>query len=158
MSPTPPAGTDLTAVLARVRQEGRYDAFVDAIPYARMLGLRVTMSEGLLTTHMKASDHLIGNPMLPALHGGTLGALLECAAIFTLLWEGGVPAIPKTINLTVEYLRSARVLDTHARATITKQGRRVASVRVVGWQKDPEKPVVSAQGHFLLGRPPEPAP
>jgi uncharacterized protein (TIGR00369 family) len=149
-----PAAADLGAVLTRVREEGRYDAFVDAIPYARFLGLRVTMTDGVLVTHMSGSDRLIGNPMLPALHGGTLGALLECAAIFALLWEGGVPAIPKTINLTVEYLRSARVDDTHARATITKQGRRVASVRVVGWQKDPEKPVVSAQGHFLLRGPP----
>jgi uncharacterized protein (TIGR00369 family) len=154
VSPKLPEPADLEAVLARVREHGRYDAFVDAIPYARLLGLRVTMHDGVLTTHMKGSERLIGNPMLPALHGGTLGALLESAAVYALLWEGGVPAIPKTINLTVEYLRSARVADTHARATITKQGRRVASVRVVAWQKDPEKPVASAQGHFLLRSPP----
>ena len=30
-------------------------------------------------------------------------------------------AVPKTINLTVDYLRSGRIEDTQARATITKQ-------------------------------------
>jgi acyl-coenzyme A thioesterase PaaI-like protein len=99
---------------------------------------------------MRASQSLIGNPILPAIHGGTVGALLESAAIFKLVWEIRSIAVPKTINITVDYLRSARVVDTHARAIITKHGRRVANVQVRAWQADEAKPVAAAHAHFLL--------
>ena len=99
---------------------------LSAIPYARMLGLTAQLDEGVLTVCMPRSEHLIGNPVLPALHGGTVGALLESAAILELLWQKDSEAVPKTITLTVDYLRSARLADTFARATITRHGRRVA--------------------------------
>ncbi|HEX2678342.1 MAG TPA: PaaI family thioesterase [Polyangiales bacterium] len=101
-------------------------------------------------TSMKGADDLIGNPVLPALHGGTVGALLESAAIFKLLWEIESIAVPKTINITVDYLRSARVVDTFARATITKHGRRVANVQARAWQGDEDKPIAALHAHFLL--------
>ena len=68
-----------------------------------------------LITTMRYADHLIGNPALPALHGGTLGALLESAAIFELLWRAETIVLPKTITLTVDYLRSGAP-GRHARA------------------------------------------
>ena len=51
---------------------------------------------------------MIGNTYLPAIHGGTLGAMLEMAAIFHLLWETETETVPKIVNITVDYLRSAR--------------------------------------------------
>ena len=36
----------------------------------------------------------------------------------------------------VDYLRSGRPVDTHARAIVTRQGRRVTNVRVEAWQED----------------------
>ena len=59
-------------------------------------------------------------------------------------------SLPKPINLTIAYLRSAGPHDTFAEATVTKHGRRVANVQAVAWQRDRSKPVASAQGHFLL--------
>jgi acyl-coenzyme A thioesterase PaaI-like protein len=58
--------------------------------------------------------------------------------------------VPKTINITVDYLRSARVADTYARAVITKHGRRVANVQVRAWQGDESRPIAAAHAHFLL--------
>lgn len=137
-------------VLADLRESGCFDRVVDAIPYAQFLGLSVTIVDGDPVTALSASEDLIGNPVLPALHGGTVGALLESAAIFKLLWEIKCIAVPKTISITVDYLRSARVVDTFARATITKHGRRVANVRVLAWQHDEARPVAAAHAHFLL--------
>jgi acyl-coenzyme A thioesterase PaaI-like protein len=89
--------------------------------------------------------------VISALHGGTVGALLESAAILKLLWEGSAGAVPKTINITLDYLRSARATeDTFARAIITKHGRRVANVQVRAWQRDEAKPIAAAHAHFLL--------
>lgn len=136
--------------IAELRAAGRFDQLLAAIPYARHLGMTVEIVDGDPVTKMSASDSLIGNPVLPALHGGTVGALLESAAIFKLLWEIESIAVPKTINITVDYLRSARVVDTYARASITKHGRRVANVQVVAWQADPQKPIAGAHAHFLL--------
>jgi len=87
---------------------------------------------------------------VPALHGGTLGALMESTAIFKLLWHGETTTVPKTINITVEYLRGARPQDVLARAEFTRRGRRVANVRVSAWQDDPDEPVAVATAHFLL--------
>lgn len=138
------------AALSELRETGRFERVLAAIPYARLLGLSVDVVDGDPITTMRASQSLIGNPILPAIHGGTVGALLESAAIFKLIWEIRSIAVPKTINITVDYLRSARVVDTHARATITKHGRRVANVQVRAWQADEAKPVAAAHAHFLL--------
>lgn len=140
----------LANALREMRASGHHDALLQAIPYARVLGLTATLEDGMLVTHMAPQDRLIGNPVLPALHGGTVGALMESAAILELLREVDTPGVPKTINLTVDYLRSARVVLTHARATITRQGRRVANVQVRAWQEDPERPIAVAHAHFLL--------
>ncbi|MBC7977355.1 MAG: PaaI family thioesterase [Myxococcales bacterium] len=101
---------------------------------------------------MRFGPHLIGNPSLPALHGGTLGALLESAAIFQLLWQAETIVLPKTITLTVDYLRSGAPVDTHARGTITRQGRRVTNVRMEAWQADRAAPVATAHAIFLVMR------
>ena len=100
---------------------------------------------------MAFGEHLVGDSGIPALHGGTLGALLESTAILTVLWHGEGLALPKTINLTVQYLRSGRAEDTFAEAEIVRAGRRVSAVRAVAWQGQRDKPIATADAHFLLG-------
>jgi len=137
------------AVVA-VRETGDFTALQEAIPYARFMGITADLVDGEVTGRMRFSDHLVGNVTIPALHGGTLGALMESTAIFKLLWQGETTAVPKTINITVEYLRTARAEDVFARAVFTRRGRRVANVRVFAYQDDPERPVAVATAHFLL--------
>ncbi|MCC6522604.1 MAG: PaaI family thioesterase [Polyangiaceae bacterium] len=110
----------------------------------------MTLLEGELVGKMRYADHLIGNPALPALHGGAIGALLESTAIFQILWDAETIVLPKTVNITVDYLRSGRPLDTFARGIITKHGRRVVNVRVEAWQEDRTRPIALANGHFLI--------
>jgi uncharacterized protein (TIGR00369 family) len=136
--------------IAAARDSGDLDALVQAIPYARFLGLSARLDAGSVLVTMTYGPHLVGNPTLPALHGGTLGALLESAAIFELLWSSATVLIPKTITITVDYMRSAKPVDTHARGIVTRQGRRVANVRCEAWQDDPASPVASAHAHFLI--------
>lgn len=138
--------------LAAARQAGDYQAFIDTVPYARFLGLTARHDGDELVTTMRYGDHLIGNPALPALHGGTLGALLESAAIFELLWRAETIVLPKTITLTVDYLRSGAAVDTHARGIVTRHGRRVTNVRMEAWQADRAAPVATAHAIFLVMR------
>ena len=110
----------LVETLAEAKAAGDHQRLIDAVPYARFLGLTAGVIDGELITTMRYADHLIGNPALPALHGGTLGALLESAAIYELLWRAETIVLPKTITLTVDYLRSGAAVDTHARGTVTR--------------------------------------
>jgi len=140
-------------VMELIRQaKGTRDFSVLAgIPYISTMGIEVTEAGGLLTTTLRADRKLTGNPWLPALHGGVIGGLMETAAIIQLAHDQDSDKLPKTINITVEYLRSGRIEDLHARAEVTKLGRRVANVQVRCWQTDPDKPVATLHGHFLLG-------
>jgi len=140
----------LRDAVTAVRESGDFGPLQEAIPYTRFMGITAELVDGDVRGRMKYSDHLVGNASVPALHGGTLGALLESTAIFKLLWHGETEAVPKTINITVEYLRGARPQDVLARAVFTRHGRRVANVRVFAYQDDPDKPVAVATAHFLL--------
>lgn len=143
-------GATLLDTISRARESGDFSAVTDRIPYARLIGMTVTDEDGDALVRMAVSERVVGNPMLPALHGGVVGALMESAALFQLMWEGQSTHLPKTVNFTVEYYRSPKVEDTFARATILRRGRRIANLRVEAWQDDRDKPICGAHGHFLL--------
>jgi uncharacterized protein (TIGR00369 family) len=126
------------------------EAFLQRVPYVRFLGMRVELAGDEMTAVLPFADHLIGNPMLPALHGGVIGAFLEMTALAQLALAQPGQRVPKTIDVTVEYLRSAGPKDTYARAILRKVGRRVANVQVEAWQDSRAKPVAGMTGHFLL--------
>ncbi len=95
-------------------------------------------------------EHLIGNTNLPAIHGGAVGAMLEMTAVLQLIYDTSCERLPKTVDVSFDYLRSARGLTTFGRAIVTRQGRRVANVRTELWQEERHKPVAAGHGHFLL--------
>ncbi len=139
--------------IAAAKARGEFAQIADAVPYAQFMGMSLRLEAAQLTTVMEFSPHLIGNPALPALHGGTLGALLESAAVFELLFQTDLATLrglPKTITFTVEYLRSAGPLATHASAHITRIGRRVANVSALAWQANRAKPVATANVLLLV--------
>jgi uncharacterized protein (TIGR00369 family) len=143
----PPRLADLVRA---AREAGDVNRFVAAIPYARFLGISAAAEGGVLTARLASSDRIIGNPALPAIHGGVVGAFLETTAILQLLWTLESIRIPKTITITIDYLRSAGPHETLARAEVTKLGSRVANVRAHAWQGDPAKPVAGANANFLV--------
>lgn len=150
-------GANRTNMLADRRMESRSIPMLEApedpdgpfanSPFARCLGIRVN-DDGTLT--MPFSPKIIGNPILPAIHGGMTGAFLETSAILGVRRELGIATLPKPIGLTVNYLRSGRALDTIANVSIVKQGRRIVAFEARAWQDNPDKPIASAFGHFML--------
>ena len=99
---------------------------------------------------MPFSPKLIGNPILPTIHGGMTGAFLETAAIVGVTRELGTAAPPKPIGLTINYLRPGRALESYANVSIVKPGRRIVAFEARAWQDDPDKPIASTFGHFML--------
>jgi len=121
-----------------------------AIPYANFLGVEMDRASGQLECVLPFRQEIVGNVMLPAIHGGVIGAFLELTAILRLIDESGTDNVPKPINFAIDYLRSAGPTTTRARADIFKLGRRVAVVHVIAWQDDPARPVAAGNGKFLL--------
>ncbi|HZC16056.1 MAG TPA: PaaI family thioesterase [Caulobacteraceae bacterium] len=120
---------------------------LDAWPYARFLGVRLDAGESGPIAVLPFAQRLIGNPVLPALHGGAVASFLELAALAKLDAEGRQA---RTIDITVDYLRPARPITTFAEARILKLGRRAANLSVEAWQDDRTSPVAALRGHFLI--------
>lgn len=137
-------------LIAEAKAARDLNRIVEAIPYARFLGIKADDTYGELVVTLEHSDKNIGDPGLPAIHGGVIGAFLETAAILHLFWEQESVRIPKTITVTVDYLRSAGPRPTHARSIVTRLGARVANVRTEAWQDHPSRPVAVANANFLV--------
>ena len=145
------------------RREGLLRALVDAVPYIGFLGIQFDRRGDELTAVMPYHDSLIGNPMLPALHGGATAGFLEIAAMIELSWsslwdgveaQGALPEgplrLPKTIDFTIDYLRPGLPRDAYARARVNRSGRRYASVHVEAWQDNRARLFAQGTGHFLM--------
>ncbi|MBD3786199.1 MAG: PaaI family thioesterase [Sphingomonadales bacterium] len=161
--------------IVKERRDAALRLLTGNVPYIRFLGIEFDRRGDELTAVLPFDEKLIGNPLLPALHGGVTAAFLEVAAIVELSWsmlwediEAGridpraltpetLPRLPKTIDFTVDYLRSGLPRDGYARARVNRSGRRYASVHVEAWQDNRARPFAQATGHFLMPAP-EPAP
>lgn len=156
--------------VVKTRRDAALKALVEGVPYIRYLGVEFDRRGDELTAVLPFRDDLIGNPMLPALHGGATAAFLEITAIIGLSWmtlwddiesgaldvdaltAGQLPRLPKTIDFTVDYLRSGLPRDAYARAKVNRSGRRYASVQVEAWQDNRARSHAQATGHFLMPR------
>lgn len=134
----------MSAVEEQLRQ------ILERIPYARFLSVRAELAGDEMTAILPYSEHLIGNPGVPALHGGVLGAFMEMTALAQLSIKEGQARQPRVIDVSIEYLRSGRPLTTYARAEIKKVGRRIANVHVEAWQTERASPIAALRGHFLV--------
>ncbi|APO86294.1 PaaI family thioesterase [Marivivens sp. JLT3646] len=149
------------------RRDAALEKLISGVPYIQFLGIQFDRRGDELTAVLPFDDKLIGNPILPAIHGGVTAAFLETTALIELAWgmmwqeieSGSAPdfqmgdapiRLPKTIDFTVDYLRSGLPRDAYARATINRSGRRYASVHVEGWQDNRSRLFAQATGHFLM--------
>ena len=143
---------DLAEIVRRARAERDPQILCGVVPYAAFVGMSMRLDEaGDVVATMRYADHLIGDSTLPALHGGTIAALLESTAIFTALFLGDDVGLPRTITLTIDYLRSGRAQDTECRARVVRRGRRILVLESSAYQGSPDKPITKATVHLLLG-------
>ncbi|MCR9183904.1 MAG: PaaI family thioesterase [Halieaceae bacterium] len=120
------------------------------VPYAAYLGIKAEVNDNDIRFILPEDGKLIGNPTLPAIHGGVVGAFMEQAAAFHLIAKMDKPVLPTIINFSLDYLRPARLCDTYAQCTLTRQGRYIGNVSVIAWQEQYEEPTAIARAHFLI--------
>lgn len=132
------------------RGEQPWQALIERVPYAGFLGIRIESRGEELTFVLPKADSNVGNPTLPALHGGAVAGFMEQSALIFLLLAMGEPKLPKTIDFTIDYLRAGLFRDTFAECRVTRLGRRIGNVQIEAWQTRREEPIAIARAHFLL--------
>ena len=139
--------------LEQAHERGNYGALLDLIPYAKLIGIECTRLGDELLFRLPASKDNIGNPILPALHGGVIAGFMEHAAMLHLLMFMGIPHLPKIIDFSIDYLRAGHYRDTFVQCQVWRQGRRVANVAITAWQTKQAEPIATARAHFKVDEP-----
>jgi acyl-coenzyme A thioesterase PaaI-like protein len=127
-----------------------FDALIDGVPYAKLIGMRAMPIGDELLFILPALESNVGNPTLPALHGGCIGGFMENSAIFHILTTIDTGRIPKVVDFSLDYLRPGRFRDTYAKCQVVRQGRKVVNVSITAWQQKEQEPIAVARTHLLL--------
>jgi len=150
--------TDLTREQLRLACErGDYSLLMASIPYAQLIGAECTRQGDDLVFRLPANKDNIGNPLLPAIHGGVIAGFMELAAAVHLLIVTRTPGVPKIIDFSLDYLRAGQFRDTYAKCQVWRQGRRVANVAITAWQGTEAEPIATARAHFKIQEPSKPS-
>ena len=141
---------DLKELMAKAHETGDYSELIATIPYAVTLGVECERfgNEVLFKLPRKKSN--LGNPILPAIHGGVIGGFMEISAVLHLMMFQDTPKLPKIVDISLDYLRAGLDKDTYVECKLTRQGSRVANVIVTAWQKSRSEPIALARAHFLF--------
>ena len=143
-------GEALAECIDRARATGDYGPLLGTLPYTRFLGLGASVRGDSILLHLPYRPSLLGNPVLPAIHGGVVGACLESAALLQIIHVRKALPLPKTIDFTVDYLRAARASDIFADAQVQRLGRRIVNVRMRAYQASESEPIALGRGNFLV--------
>ncbi|CAI8266631.1 MAG: Uncharacterised protein [SAR92 bacterium MED-G29] len=143
----------LTLSLSQARQQSSPQQILDLIPYSSFIGaqakvLKADSENVLYWLERRASN--IGNPSLPAIHGGVIGGFLELSASIEVLYTLDVNVVPKVVDFSLDYLRPGRYKTIYANCTVLRQGKKLVNVTATAWQDNPETPIATARCHFLI--------
>lgn len=140
----------LQELIEQARTSRNYDDLLAALPYAQLIGLRCMPLGEELIFELPSRQSNLGNPTLPAIHGGVIGGFLESAAQLFILLTEDTGQLPKTVDFTIDYLRPGRLRSTFAVCNLVRRGRKIANVSIVCWQTERQQPTATARAHFLL--------
>lgn len=139
--------------LQKAHAQGDYASLLDLIPYAGLIGVECSRVGDELLFRLPANKDNIGNPLLPAIHGGVIAGFMELSAALHLLIFTGSSGVPKIIDFSIDYLRAGQFRDTWAKCQVCRQGRRVANVAITAWQSTEVEPIATARAHFKIEQP-----
>lgn len=137
-------------ILKYTHDSGDFSKLIAGIPYAGYIGLACDKFGDDLIFRLPPKPENLGNPILPAIHGGVIGGFMELSAAIYLMMSQDVQRMPRIVDFSLDYLRAGLDRETFAECRLTRQGNRVANVMVTAWQTARSQPIATARAHFLL--------
>ena len=86
------------AQLQQAHEQGDYASLLHLIPYAKLIGVECSRVGDEVLFRLPANKDNIGNPLLPAIHGGVIAGFMELSAALHLLIFTGSPGVPVKIS------------------------------------------------------------
>ena len=125
------------------------------MPHGKAIGMRLHRSvEGKSHLSVPYDERLVGDPETGVLHGGVITALLDTACGSAVMSTPGKLRATATLDLRIDYMRPAtKGLTVHANAECYRMTRSIAFARAVAYHDDPNDPIASAAGAFMVERP-----
>jgi uncharacterized protein (TIGR00369 family) len=127
-------------------------AMIAAVPLNAALKFQaVDLAPGTATVRLPYREELVGNPATGVIHGGAITALLDATCGLAVFLKMTMPSRIATLDLRIDYLKPATPpRDVHAKAECYKLTRQVAFVRATAYHEDPDDPIASAAGTFMV--------
>ncbi len=127
----------------------------DGIPHCKELNtslVDVDIANRRATMKLPYDKKLVGNPATGVLHGGAITSVIDtvCGAALMASLEKLVAVA--TLDLRIDYLRPATPeKDVLATAEVYRMTRRIAFIRATAYHDDPDDPIASCAGAFMIG-------
>lgn len=136
----------------RTTAENDEGEIMAGMPHGREIAMRLHRSEnGHAHLSVPYDQRLVGDPQTGVLHGGVITALLDSACGAAVLSAAENPAVTATLDLRIDYMRPATAGQTvHAKAECYRMTRTIAFTRAVAYHTDPNDPIASAAGSFIV--------
>ena len=146
--------SDITKIVSEARANRAPERVIEALPYANLLGMKALYQQAgegeELIFHLPPSKSNVGNPTLPALHGGAIGGFMEMVSSIHLLMSLEAMHVPRVVDFSIDFVRAGRLEDTWASCSVVRQGRKLVNVSIQTWQQDRNAPIATARAHFLI--------
>ena len=142
---------ELRELVSKSHEKASYEELIALIPYAQTIGMACQRFGDDVIFKLPPKPSNLGNPILPAIHGGVIGGFMEMsAALYLLMFQQEINKLPKIVDFSIDFLRAGLNRETFVECKLTRQGNRVANVSVTAWQKSRSVPIATARAHFLF--------
>ncbi len=128
--------------------------FETQVPFVAFLGIHfVSVASGSVRMEVPFQPSLIGNPVLPALHGGVIATLLDTCGGAAVWSQIGEFDRVSTVDLRVDYLRPGRPETLVGTGRVIRLGNRVGVVELRAYHPGASgEPVAVGTGVYNIKR------
>jgi len=131
-----------------------YNVFNELIPFNKYIGLQLTeLKIGFAKATIQFKQELIGDVRINAVHGGVISASMDAvggmAAVTTL---NSIEDKIVTVDMRVDYIRSARNTDLIIEANIVRSGNKIITTNMQVFAANEQILVAEGRGVYHVSR------